>query len=204
MPTTDYVTSAELKAYIGLTLTSTDDQIAAAITAASREVDGHCRRRFYADASTSARLFHRTENHTVRIDDAIVGSISAVELDTGVDRSWSKTLTAAEWIAYPLNGIGDSGEAWPVTKLRTAGQLIIPQDTTSEMPTVRVTARWGWPSVPQPVKQAALILAAETYKLREAPFGVAGFDQYGAVRIKSLPQVERMLAPYVLYEAGLA
>lgn len=204
MPSTDYVTANELKAYIGLTLTTTDDQIAAAVTSASREIDGHCRRRFYADAAATARVFHRVDNHSARIDDAIVGTITTIELDTGTDRTWAKTLTAGEWIAYPLNGIGDTGEPWPVTKIRTAGELTIPVDNTAGLPTVRVTARWGWPSVPQPVKQATLIVAAEIYKLREAPFGVAGFDTYGAVRIKSLPQVERMLGPYVLYEAGLA
>ena len=204
MASTDYVAPNELKAYIGLTLTTTDDQIAAACTAASREVDGHCRRRFYADSVASARLFHRIDNHTARIDDCVSGTITKVEFDTGTDQTWAKTLTAAEWLAYPLNGIGDSGEPWPVTKIRTAGQLLIPTDVTAGMPTVRVTARWGWPSVPQPVKQATLIVAAEIYKLREAPFGVAGFDQYGAVRIRSLPQVERMLAAYTLYEAGIA
>lgn len=204
MPTTDYVTSAELKAYIGLTLTTTDDQIAAAVTAASREVDGHTRRRFYADANASARVFYRVDNHTARIDDCIVGSITSVQLDTGTDQTWAKTLTASEWMAYPLNGIGDTGEPWPVTKIRTTGELLIPTDVTAGMPTVKVTARWGWPSIPQPVKQATLILAAEIYKLREAPFGVAGFDQFGAVRVRSLPQVERLLDPYTLYEAGIA
>lgn len=204
MSSTDYVAASELKAYIGLTLVTTDDQIAAACTAASREVDGHCRRRFYADAAASARLFYRVDNHSARIDDCIAGSITSVQFDTGTDQTWAKTLTSAEWLPLPLNGVGDSGEPWPVTKIRTAGELLIPTDTTANMPTVKVTARWGWPSVPQPVKQATLILAAEIYKLREAPFGVAGFDQYGAVRIRSLPQVERMLAPYTLFEAGIA
>lgn len=204
MASTDYVTSAELKAYLGLTQTGNDAQIADAITTASREVDGHCRRRFYTDATATARVFHRVDNHSARIDDCVVGSITSVQLDTGTDQTWSRTLASNEWMAYPLNGVGDSGEPWPVTKIRTAGQLLIPVDETSNLPTVKVTARWGWPAVPQPVKQAALILAAEIYKLREAPFGIAGFDQYGAVRIRALPQVERLLDVYTLYEAGIA
>lgn len=201
---TDYVAAATLKAYMGLTVTANDPQVAAAITSASREIDGHCRRRFYADAATSARVYRRSTEHTVAIDDAVVGTISLVEMDTGQDGTWAYTVNAGDWLAEPLNGVGANGMAWPVTRLRTLGSLTIPNDVTSHRPCVRVTARWGWPDIPEPVTQAALILAAETYKLREAPFGVAGFDQYGAVRIKSLPQVERLLAPFVLYESSIA
>ena len=201
---TDYVTVSTLKAYMGLTTTTTDTQVAAAITSASREVDGHCRRRFSADATVTARVYRRSTEHTVAIDDAIVGSITLVETDTGQDGTWATTIAAADWLAEPLNGIGANGMAWPVTRLRSLGAITWPLDTTSQRPTVRVTARWGWAAVPDPVAQATLILAAETYKLREAPFGVAGFDQYGAVRIKTLPQVERLLAPFVLYESSLA
>ena len=200
----DYTTPATLKAYMGLTVTATDSQVAAAIGSASREIDGHCRRRFYADTVTSARIYRRSTEHTVAIDDAVVDSITTVQLDTGQDGTWAYTVAVADWLAEPLNGVGANGLAWPVTRLRTLGALTIPLDTTSQRPCVKVTARWGWPAIPEPVTQAALILAAETYKLREAPFGVAGFDQYGAVRIKSLPQVERLLAPFVLYESSIA
>lgn len=201
---TDYVAAATLKAYMGVTMTANDPQIGAAITSASREIDGHCRRRFYADATATARVYRRSTEHTVAIDDAVVGTISLVETDTGQDGTWATTIAAADWLAEPLNGVGANGMAWPVTRLRSLGSIIWPNDVTSARPCVRVTARWGWAAVPEPVAQAALILAAETYKLREAPFGVAGFDQYGAVRIKSLPQVERLLSPFTLYETSLA
>jgi len=201
---TDYVAAATLKAYMGLTVTANDPQVASAITSASREIDGHCRRRFYADATATARVYRRSTEHTVAIDDAIVGTISLVETDTGQDGTWATTIAAADWIGEPLNGVGANGMAWPVTRLRSLGAITWPNDVTSARPCIRVTARWGWSAVPDPVAQAALILAAETYKLREAPFGVAGFDQYGAVRIKTLPQVERLLAPFVLYESSLA
>ena len=189
---------------MGVTMTANDPQIGAAITSASREIDGHCRRRFYADATATARVYRRSTEHTVAIDDAVVGTISLVETDTGQDGTWATTIAAADWLAEPLNGVGANGMAWPVTRLRSLGSIIWPNDVTSARPCVRVTARWGWAAVPEPVAQAALILAAETYKLREAPFGVAGFDQYGAVRIKSLPQVERLLSPFTLYETSLA
>lgn len=202
---TDYVTVPTLKAYMGLTVTATDPQVAAAIASASREIDGHCRRRFYADAATSTRIYRRSTEHTVAIDDAVAGSITTVQTDTGQDGTWATTLAAADWLTEPLNGIGANGMAWPTTRIRALGTITFPLDSTSQRPCVRVTARWGWgDTIPEPVVQATLILAAETYKLREAPFGVAGFDQYGAVRIKSLPQIERLLAPFVAYETSLA
>lgn len=61
---------------------------------------------------------------------------------------------------------------------------------------VQVTARWGWVAVPAPVKAACLISAAETFKLREAPFGVASFQDFGLARVRDNPIARRKLNPY--------
>jgi len=40
-------------------------------------------------------------------------------------------------------------------------------------------------------------LTAEMLKDPETPFGVAGFDQFGAVRIRANTRVQQALQPYV-------
>jgi hypothetical protein len=46
------------------------------------------------------------------------------------------------------------------------------------------------------VKQAALIAATDLFKLKDAPYGVAGFGEFGAVRIQDNLRVASLLAPY--------
>jgi hypothetical protein len=43
------------------------------------------------------------------------------------------------------------------------------------------------------------MLAEETFKLKDAPFGVAGFGDFGVVRVRENPAVARLLAPYKRY-----
>jgi hypothetical protein len=64
---------------------------------------------------------------------------------------------------------------------------------------VQVTAKWGWPAVPPAVKQAAFIVAADLFKAKDSAFGVAGFGEFGAVRVGSRmnPQAQALLAPFV-------
>jgi hypothetical protein len=52
--------------------------------------------------------------------------------------------------------------------------------------------------VPDEVHTATIILATKFFKRKDAPFGVAGFSDLGAVRIiQSDPDVKMLLDPYV-------
>jgi hypothetical protein len=63
---------------------------------------------------------------------------------------------------------------------------------------VQVTARWGWPAVPEPVRSACGILAGRLFKRADSLLGVAGFGDLGAITLRAVdPDVQRMLAPYV-------
>ena len=63
---------------------------------------------------------------------------------------------------------------------------------------VRVTARWGWSAVPDAVNEACILRAAALYKRKEAPFAVAGFDGFGAVRLRAQdPDVSALLGSYI-------
>jgi hypothetical protein len=84
---------------------------------------------------------------------------------------------------------------WPYWEIRsTLLSRFFP--TWQQRQSVQVTAQWGWTTIPEPVKQACLVLAAETFKLKDAPFGVAGFSDFGAVRVRDNPMVARMLTPF--------
>jgi hypothetical protein len=44
---------------------------------------------------------------------------------------------------------------------------------------------------------ATLLLAADLFKLKDAPFGIAGSADFGQVRVQAGSQVELLITPYV-------
>lgn len=63
----------------------------------------------------------------------------------------------------------------------------------------------GWVPVPWPshVETAVLIQTSRLYKRRNSPEGVAGFGEFGVVRVSSLdPDVETLLGRDLLYAVG--
>jgi hypothetical protein len=62
---------------------------------------------------------------------------------------------------------------------------------------IQITGVFGWPAVPAAVKQASLISAADLFRMKDAPFGVAGFGEFGAVKITANPKVMALLQRYI-------
>jgi hypothetical protein len=94
-------------------------------------------------------------------------------------------------VTEPLNSIA---KGRPITKL-----VSIDGDFIADIqPSVEVTARWGWPDVPEPVRSATAILAGRLFKRADSLLGVAGFGDLGAITLRAVdPDVQRMLAPYI-------
>lgn len=180
-----------------------DDELAEAVTTASRAIDIYCNRRFVADTSTSAREFDISRIHqdlqrrwVVEVDDLQGGTITAVVADDGDTGSYDTTWTTADYYTYPLNNLNERGETWPTTRLVMVGTKSIRD--YGYRPPLKVTAKWGWAAVPANVKMACLIVAADLYKQRDAVFGIAGSDEFGTVRISAnvMGRVASLLAPY--------
>lgn len=175
----EYVSVAELKETLNLTgKTFADQDLAMAVTAASRWVDGHTGTQFYPGTVGEVRKYTPVSDKYLLIDPASsVTSVSSSGTVLVLDTDYAK--------------IGA-----PVTVLRMLNGSGFPRGTVNG---VSVTGTFGWASPPADVKQATLILAARLLKRsREASFGVIGFDlESGAIRIPGQdPDVERLLRPY--------
>lgn len=191
--TNGYATVADLATYMTVNPVTYGDDLAHAITAASRQIDAHCARRFWADSTATSRIYWSKDTRVLMIDDA--WSITSVKSSSADNGTYDVTYTAVtDYQAEPLNGVADGIDGLPTWRLRF-NKPVLPLDT--ETPTLQVTAKWGWAAVPEAVRQACLIMAGEIFKLREAPFGVAGFGEMGAVRIGRMsPQATALLRPY--------
>lgn len=190
--TNGYCTLDQLKSVLRVTDTIDDLLFETRIGEASRVIDDYCNRRFYADISATTRVFVAAESTAVVVDDISTTTELVVKTDSAGDATYATTLSAAGYQAEPLNAVS---RGVPITMIRTTASGYLP---TAYAPAgVQVTARWGWPAVPQPVQSACIILAGRLVKRGDSLLGVAGFGDLGAITVRSIdPDVQRMLAPY--------
>lgn len=187
-----YCTVEELKSRLGIPDTDDDFEIRLAVDAVCRQIDEHCDRYFYRETAT--RTFPADGGYCVDPGDLV--SVTTLKTDTAGDASFGTTWSTTDYQLRPTDSTYRA-EARPYTEIHAVASLTFPVCYgTGRDDRVQVAGVFGWPAVPAAVKQAALILAAETLKLKEAPFGVAGFGDLGVVRVRDNPKAMTLLAPF--------
>ena len=191
-----------LKGRLGIAETDTGDDVrlAASLDAASRGIE-HCTSRQFKDAgAASPRTYRPDTPRRVEVDDCSTAAGVLVEVDRAGAGDYGESWSPADYALAPAGGVVEGVPGWPFTQIHAIGALVFPLDPraawSTARPRVRVTARWGWATVPAPIVEACLIVATEIYKLRDAPFGVAGFGEWGPVRVRQNPIAAAMIAPY--------
>lgn len=199
--TNGYCALAELKTRVGIGLagadTLDDTAIETAIESASRGIDQWCGRRFWLDATATARTYRFAEPVArpgwAAVDDFTPATAPVVKSDDDDDGTFETTWTVGtDYQLEPLNP--DVYEPGPQNRIRLVGGRCISRSLGRAQ--LQVTAKWGWPAVPISVKQACLILAYDLFKSKDAPFGVAGTTEMGVLRIRENPQVRQLLYNY--------
>lgn len=192
-----YVSLSELRAWLGVHDTADDTQLSLALDVATRKVDDHCGRTFATASVAAARTMRAIDSVVLRLDpgwDIQSTSGLVVKTDDNDDGTFETTWTSGTDFELD-SGIGYDGAAgWPYSRLVAVGDRLWPMYTRRRA--VQITALWGWAAVPDPVKQATLILAAEAWKMKDAPFGVAAFGDFGPMRVRDHPAVAQLLARY--------
>jgi len=193
-----YVELADIRNWVGIQDSSLDDDsLSSALTAAELAVESWCGRKFTQDADVSAARVRPQSSGWLylppfRPGGTCTADISTltglvVKTDDNDDGTFETTWTVTtDFEVEPFDGP-------PFHRIVAVGSRYFP---CLRRPAVQVTARWGWASVPEPVKTATLILAGEFAKLKDAPFGVAGFGDFGVVRIRQNPKVAEILSRY--------
>jgi hypothetical protein len=183
-----------------------DASLTSALLAASSWVTAHCGRDFNLAASATARYFD-PRGPVAWVDDIASTTGLLVAVDEADEGTYAAAWTAnTDYVLEPLNGIVDGVAGWPYTSIRSLGTQVWPSYWRYRSP-IRITAVWGWPAVPAPVKQATLIQAARIYKRRDSPEGVLGGGlDFPAIRVGTRidPDVEMLLAPYRKFPALVA
>lgn len=187
----DYVTSAIVKADLGITDSDSDTQIARVITAVSRAIDRVTGTTFGVGVTTSARTYFAESCGEVWVDR--FDSTTGLVVKTGTDGTYATTVTSTDVVAWPLNAPALGGAYC---------RLLIPTGVLPvgyPRPTVQVTAAWGFAATPELVQEAALRKAAKLFRRKDSPEGIAGTSEFGVIRISRNedPDVMQLLAPYM-------
>jgi hypothetical protein len=184
-----YATLTQIKAYMSISDTTDNDLLEDLVESASRSIDRIANRRFYLDATASARLYRAYSNIFVFVDDIGTTSNLVVAMDENGNGTYSKTLTLnTDYILDPLTSQSLNRPFTQLTMVsNTESWPIFPGITSNGLrPGVQVTARWGWPSVPDDINMACLILTADLYKRKDAPGGILGLGDLGVVRMSPI------------------
>ena len=193
--TNGYCSLKQVKSALRITDTSDDALLEACVESASRLIDGHCARNFY-DAGTTTRYYAAASSYYLDVDDFQTSTITlqTASSDYGV---YDQTWTTSDYQLEPTNGFLD-GQAWPYTRIRAVGDFLFPVDGDGKEVRVKLTAVFGWDAVPMPVEQATIIQASRIFKRYDSPLGVAGFGEFGAMRVSSRldPDVSMLVEPY--------
>lgn len=188
----NYVAAGELQAALPTSSSADVPLVEMAVKGASRGIDRWCGQRFWVDTAVVARYYTPQTCDSVKVDPISTTSGLIVQTDTGGDGTYATTLTInTDFLLQPVNAAADSQ---PYTSIWLPTTTF---PTSFGRATVKVTAKFGWATVPDDIHAAALLLARDLFKeMKDSPFGVAGTAEFGVMRIRQNATAQRLLAPY--------
>lgn len=188
-----YASLVQLKAELGITDLARDTILTRKLKAASRAVNGYCKRvedGFWLAETATTRVFDMAgrldeTGRTVWVDD--IGSLTDLAIGTGTAGAFTAVTGFDTTVGNQLAGG------------RAIESIYLPGGWPSWSGLqLQVTARWGWPAVPDDVVEATIIEAVRLYKRKDTPEGVFGSADWGAVRMTRYdPDYVSLLQPYV-------
>lgn len=204
-----YCTLDAFKEQMRITINdSVDDaRMELSIAAASRQIDAHTGRRFWQDGSVVDRQFYADNSRICLVDDISTTTGLIVKVDDDDDGTFETTLTVTtNYILRPVNA-ADMVPVWPFCELvlvDSNGAVSFPVHGSGR-PGVQVTAKFGWPAVPDDVTKACLVQAGLLFKADDASLGAIQFADAGvALRMQNRlhPVSEALLEPYCKPRVG--
>jgi hypothetical protein len=192
------LTIDEAVSYVGKNQSVDTAELEDAVEAVSRKIERFCGRHF--DQIVEARTFEVAGLYELELgpyNDLVSVSTNGLKVDTTGDGVYETTIASTSYQLEPYNAaLRDE----PYLELCLIDGTTFPTHVAPGRENlIQVTATWGWPAIPAEVKQAARQLLNYAVKLQDAPLGVAGGMDMGAVYVGGkLPGFAvDLLRPYV-------
>lgn len=162
-----------------------DAVIQAAIDAAEESIADDCGRAFVVASAASARLYAAASYNSTTITIHDCTTVTAVT-DNG------STVASTQYQLLPINGLTAAGAATPYTGIRLLNGARWSKIRDDAI--ISVTATWGWTALPKRYTEATKILTSDILDQKDIRGGVAGFAEFGAVRVRENGTVVKLLS----------
>lgn len=200
-----YATLDELKAEKGISDVADDSTLQISLGAASRQIDGACGWRFWKDSVLTARYFTPDNPKCLYLlDETPADGIATatgltVELDNDDSGTYETNLTVnTDFVLVPRNAQA-AVPLRPYTEIELTGVNYWFPRSSYNRATVKITAKWGWPAIPDDIKKACLIQAQQLAKSKDAAFGVAALAAIDGAGMRAQawnPLALELIRPY--------
>lgn len=190
-----YCSLEELKSRLGIADTDDDFEALFAIQAACRSIDDITGRYFWRGSDT--RTYAPVNTTWLGVDDLV--SITTLKTDDDADGVFETTWTTGNYQLLVAPGRYNTtykGVQWPYTIIKAIGNFWPVPNPYGRDNLIEVAGVFGWPAVPSTIKQAALIAAADLFKIKDAPFGIAGTGEF-AIRVRENARVMALITSYM-------
>ena len=225
LATANYATTTDLQNYLQASVAGDNSTFwASALAAISRFIDSKTGQYFYA-AGTQTRYFNG--DGTRHLDTGqhpfySVTALSQAHFENEPTSTWitvsgdGLTPGASNFWLWPSNPrlIGSSDSNTATRPYYGLDLAIIPQPNTTYLPsfvpgykTVSITASWGWPVVPDDIKNLTLKMAARMWNQYQASWKNAqGNPDIGVIDVSQyFDQLDQMMlskSDYILWSQG--
>ena len=142
------------------------------LEAASRWIDGYCLRKFWLDPEPTIRYFKVCNRYVIGLGPHEIGDATdvTVDVDDGTG-TFATPVAPADFQLEPVNALFDTRGPAPFTSIRKLADswpstYVYPPGRQER---VRITARYGWPTVPPGIREACIGLTVDGF---ENPSGV--------------------------------
>jgi hypothetical protein len=197
-----YTSREEVKGRLSIPSAKTQDHasIDSKIRVATRMIDSDCQRHFWK--ITEARTFTPTDPWCLELgayNDLV--SATTLKTDAAGDGTFEQTWTTADYQLLCADGspnVNAGPQPRPYVQIKAVGGLLFPYPSFSgaRANLVEVSGIWGWPAVPDDIREAAEIAAAELFALKDTKFGVFGVADLGISRVRTNGKYQELIGPY--------
>lgn len=189
--TNGYCTLAEIKAALRVTDSTDDTLLENSIEGASRRIDGYCGAFFYQTLKT-IQVFTRYDYYCAIPDLANTTGFVLKTDDLG-NQTFSTTWSASD---YMFNPTDTSLTNKPYRKIVAIKSKTFPLFNDPQRPSVEITGTFGYPYVPDDIREACVLLAMRGFARYNSALGVVGFADM-AITVRAIdPDVRDYLMPY--------
>lgn len=199
--TNGYCTLAEVKAAARITDNTDDVLLENCVEAASRRIDGFTGIFFYQITATVELYLTDTRASTplsynqfiLYFPDLV--SVNTFKTDNDGDGTFETTWTTD--VDYRLEPLSHALQNRPYKQAVAISDKSYPVFSSPPMPGIQINAVWGWPSIPDDVREACIIMTLRLFNRYNSPLGTSGFGDMGTVSLRSVdPDVRDILSPY--------